>query len=462
MRKCKLSPLSHGVIYTSFLAFSICLETVVLPEEEMDLLSIAIVTAGLLLYSLVSGKLRGTFITAPLLFTLFGLAVGQGGFNIANISVGHSAIHVAAELTLILVLFSDAARIDFNRLRRDHNLPVRMLLIGLPLAIAGGTLFAVQLFPSLLFWEAALLAALLAPTDAALGQAVVSAQSVPVRIRQAINVESGLNDGIALPAVLLFAALASAETATSGASDWLRFGIMQLTLGPLTGVAVGYLGSRLLDGAAERGWVSESFQGIGILSLTLFTYVAAELIGGNGFIAAFIGGLVFGNTVRHPCTFLFEFMETEGQLLMLLTFLVFGAALLPEALEHAQPVFLLYAILSLTIIRMIPIALSLFGTGLRASSVLFLGWFGPRGLASILFVLLILEESKLPHREELLSITVITVALSILLHGITAAPFAKVYGNLAARMGQSEENQPVIELPLRQGFVKAETDVPEK
>ena len=428
----------------------------------MDLLSIAIITAGLVLYSLVSGRLRGTFITAPLVFTLFGLAAGEGGFNLARINVGHSAIHIVAELTLVLVLFTDAARIDFTRLRRDHNLPVRMLLIGLPLAIALGTLLAVQFFPSFLFWEAALLAALLAPTDAALGQAVVSAKAVPVRIRQAINVESGLNDGIALPAVLLFAALASAESASSGASDWIRFGIMQLTLGPLTGIAVGYLGARLLDGAAERGWVSESFQGIGILSLAVFTYVAAELIGGNGFIAAFIGGLVFGNTIRHPCTFLFEFMETEGQLLMLITFLVFGAALLPEGLEHAEPVFFLYAILSLTVIRMIPIALSLLGTGLRVPSQLFLGWFGPRGLASILFVLLILEESELPHREALLSITVITVALSILLHGISAAPFAKIYGALAARMGECEENQPVVELPLREGYVKTETGTSDK
>lgn len=428
----------------------------------MDLLSIAIISAGLLLYSLISGRLRGTFITAPLVFTVFGLAAGAGGVNIVSIRVGHSAIHLVAELTLILVLFTDAARIDFTRLRRDHNLPVRMLLIGLPLTIAGGVLFAVQLFPSLLFWEAALLAALLAPTDAALGQAVVSAKAVPVRIRQAINVESGLNDGIALPAVLLFAALASAEHATSGVGDWIRFGVLQLTLGPLTGIALGYLGARLLDAAAERGWVSSSFQGIGILSLAIFTYVAAELIGGNGFIAAFVGGLVFGNTIRHPCTFLFEFMETEGQLLMLITFLVFGAALLPEGLEHATPVYFLYAVLSLTVIRMIPIAISFLGTGLRVPSQLFLGWFGPRGLASILFVLLILEESNLPHREALLSITVITVALSVLLHGLTAAPFAKIYGNLAARMGECEENQPVVELPLREGFDKTETDTSDK
>ncbi|MDX2480832.1 MAG: cation:proton antiporter, partial [Desulfuromusa sp.] len=358
-------------------------------------------------------------ITAPLVFVVFGILIGASGLDIVQLDQGHSAIHFIAELTLILVLFTDAARIDLKRLRRDHNLPVRMLLVGLPLAIAAGTLLATQLFPSFLIWEAALLAALLAPTDAALGQVVVSAKIVPVRIRQAINVESGLNDGIALPAVLLFAALASAEYAASGAGEWIRFGALQLTLGPLIGVIVGFVGARGLDTAAERRWASESFQGIGILSLAVFTYVTAELIGGNGFIAAFIGGMVFGNTIRHPCTFLFEFMETEGQLLMLITFLVFGAVLLPEGLEFVTPMILLYAVLSLTVIRMIPIAISLIGTRLRLPTQLFLGWFGPRGLASILFVLLILEETELPHRAELLSITVVTVALSVLLHGVT-------------------------------------------
>lgn len=424
----------------------------------MDLLSLAVIAGGLLLYSLISGRLQGTIITAPLVFIIFGFVIGTDGLNVAMFDVGHSAIHLIAELTLLLVLFTDAARIDLTRLRRDHNLPVRMLILGLPLTIAGGTLIATQLFPSFSFWEAALLAALLAPTDAALGQAVVSAKAVPVRIRQAINVESGLNDGIALPAVLLFAALASVQPESSDAGEWVQFVLLQLTLGPLTGVIVGWVGARLLDTAGERGWANDSYLGIGILSLAVFIYLAAELIGGNGFIAAFIGGMVFGNTIRHPCTFLFEFMETEGQLLMLIAFLVFGAALLPEGLEHMNLTVFLYAILSLTVIRMIPIALSVAGARLRPPTQLFLGWFGPRGLASILFVLLILERSNVPHRDELLSITVVTVMLSAVLHGMTAAPFAKLYGRLAAGMGECEENQPVLEMPLRDGFVQMENN----
>ena len=382
----------------------------------------------------------------------FGLGAGASGAGIADIDIGHSAIHVIAELTLILVLFTDAARIDLGRVREDHNLPMRMLLIGLPLAIAAGTLAAAALFPSFSIWEAALLAALLAPTDAALGQSVVSAKAVPLRIRQSINIESGLNDGIALPAVLLFAALAGAVHGSSDASDWLQFGILQVTLGPLAGVAIGYAGARLIDTAGEREWATEAFLGIGILSLSVLAYVLAELIGGNGFISAFVAGVVFGNTIRHPCTFLFEFMESEGQLLMLITFLVFGAALLPEGLAHANITIVIYAVLSLTVIRMVPIALSLLGSGIRAPTFLFLGWFGPRGLASILFVLLILDETDLPHRAEILSITVITVGLSVVLHGITAAPLAKAYGRLAASMGECEEHKTVSDMPLREGM----------
>jgi NhaP-type Na+/H+ or K+/H+ antiporter len=417
----------------------------------MDLFSLGIIVLGFFLYALISGRLSGTIITAPLVFIIFGLVIGAGGLNIAKVDVGHSAIHLIAEFTLILVLFIDASRIDLKRVRADHNLPARMLIIGLPLTIVAGAIVAWQLFPAFSLWEVALLAALLAPTDAALGQAVLAAKVVPARIRQAINIESGLNDGIALPVVLLFAALASAGHGASDATEWIRFTVMQLTLGPIVGIAVGFAGARLLDSAAEHRWASTPFQGIGILSLSLLTYVAAEHIGGNGFIAAFIGGMVFGNTVRHPCTFLFEFMETEGQLLMLITFLVFGAALLPQGIAHASPAYFAYAVLSLTVIRMIPIALSLIGTGVRLPTQLFLGWFGPRGLASILFVLLILDESEMVHREALLSITVITVALSALLHGVSAAPFARMYGRLVSDMGECEENRPVADMPMREG-----------
>jgi NhaP-type Na+/H+ or K+/H+ antiporter len=417
--------------------------------------AIALVALTFFLYSLVSGRLDGTMLTAPMVFVVVGFLVGAGGFGILEVDAGHSTLHIIAELTLILVLFTDAARIDLMRVKTDHNLPLRMLVIGLPFAIAFGTLVATVLFPDFSFWEAALLAALLAPTDAALGQAVVMAKAVPIRIRQAINIESGLNDGIALPAVLLFAALAGAHGAAEG-NDWFRFGLLQVTLGPLAGAAIGFPGARLLDYAAEKGRASTSFQGIGILAVAILSYVAAEMIGGNGFISAFVAGMVFGNTIRHPCSFLFEFMETEGQLLMLITFLVFGAVLLPEGITNVEPAYFIYAVLSLTVIRMLPIVVSLLGSGVRLPTQLFLGWFGPRGLASILFVLLILEEAEILHQSQILSITVITVGLSIVLHGVTAAPFASVYGRIAESMGDCEERKSVADMPLRDGAMMNE------
>ena len=416
----------------------------------MDLITLAVIALGLVGFSVFSGKLQGTIITAPLLFIVFGFAIGEGGFSIAQLDLDHGAIHLLAEATLILVLFSDAARIDLSRLRKDHNLPVRMLALGLPLVMVTGMAVAMLLFEHFSIWEAALLAAILAPTDAALGQAVVSDEAVPVRIRQAINVESGLNDGIALPVVLFLASAASAAQQSS-TGDWLAFAAGQLILGPIVGAAIGFCGARALDVAAEREWSTTAFQGIGVISVALLAFVVAELVGGNGFIAAFIGGMVFGNSVRHPCTFLFEFMATEGELLVLITFLVLGAVMLPDALQHLNWTWVLYATLSLTLVRMIPIGLSLLGTGIRLPSYLFLGWFGPRGLASILFVLLILEDAELVHGHELLSVTIITVVLSALLHGITAAPLAKAYGKMTRELGDCEEHRPTEEHPLRDG-----------
>jgi NhaP-type Na+/H+ or K+/H+ antiporter len=272
-----------------------------------------------------------------------------------------------------------------------------------------------------------------------------------VRIRQTINVESGLNDGIALPAVLFIAALAGAHHGAESASGWINFIGLQLVVGPAVGLAIGYVGARLIDETAQRNWASTTFQGIAILALAVLSFSVAELVGGNGFIAAFVSGMVFGHVIRHACAFLFEFMESEGQLLTLITFLIFGAVLLPEGLANATPATFAYALLSLTVIRMLPVALSLLGTGVSLPTQLFLGWFGPRGLASILFVLLILEESSMLHKDTLLSTTVITVALSVVLHGISAAPLARAYGRLADAMGTCTENESVSEMPLRHG-----------
>lgn len=420
----------------------------------MDSLGFAVIAIGVILFSLVSRRLRDSVITGPMVFAAFGLLIGQGGLSLVDLDLGHGFIHGLAELTLVLVLFSDATRIDLRQVKRDHNLPLRLLLFGMPMTIILGTVLALLLPLGLSFWEAALLAAILAPTDAALGQAVVSNPRVPARIRQALNIESGLNDGIALPVVLLFASLASAFHGDVEEQNWLFFGAKQILLGPLAGILVGGLGAWLIDRAVRAGWMRESFEGPAILGVALLAFAGAELIGGNGFIAAFTAGIVFGNQVRARCSYLFEFAESEGQLLTLLTFMIFGAAIVPEAFDGLSWSVVVYAVLSLTLVRMLPVALSLIGTGVKLPTIAFLGWFGPRGLASFLFALLVLGETAPGAPGTILVVTVTTVAASIVLHGLTAAPAAHRYAAATKALGDCEEARPVSEMPTRTGMVE--------
>lgn len=414
----------------------------------MDHVAFLSIAAFFLAFGLITRRIDGSVLTGPMLFAGFGLLVGPAVMGIVSMQVDNHAIHLLAEITLVLVLFSDAASIDLRQLRHDHNLPARMLLIAMPLTIALGTLAAMWVFPVLGLWEAALLAAILAPTDAALGQAVIANRDVPVRIRQALNVEGGLNDGIALPLVLIFAALASASQEANDAGHWLAFGAKQVILGPIAGIAVGFIGGKLVGLAYRTGWMNEGAEGMVALALAFGCFAAAESIHGNGFLAAFMGGLFFGNTLRQKCAFLYEFAESEGQIFVLLTFLVFGAVMVPAAFPHITGAHVVYGILSLTVLRMVPVVISLLGTGLSALSWLFLGWFGPRGLASVLFVLLVLEESKLVHEQEIFAAAIVTIVLSIVLHGMSAGPASRAYALRARRMGDSAENMPVAEEPF--------------
>lgn len=415
--------------------------------EAPTFLALALTLVG---FGLVSARLSGSVLTAPILFVAAGLLLGPLGVGVVEIDFTGGALETVAEFTLVLVLFADAARIDVKSLWRYHSLPTRMLLIGLPLTILAGTLVAMAIFPGLPIFEAALLAAILAPTDAALGQAVVTDGKIPVRIRQTLNAESGLNDGIALPVVLLFASLTlAAEGPSQDAAGWIQFGLLQIILGPIAGIVAGYIGGRLIDHASQAGWMTTAFQGLSTLAVALAAFALAELLEGNGFIAAFVAGLTVGNVHRGVCDYLFEFAESEGQLLTVVTFFLFGAVIVPQVIDHFTLSILLYAIASLTVVRMVPVAISLIGSRLRLPTWIFLGWFGPRGLASILFALLVLGESEAEGSIELMATVSATVLLSILLHGVTAAPAARWYGRLAARMGECEEVEPVEEMRPR-------------
>ncbi|MDX2317104.1 MAG: cation:proton antiporter [Hyphomicrobiaceae bacterium] len=392
--------------------------------------TVLIVLGVVAIYALMARWIELSVITLPMIFTGLGIALGGTGLDLVPMGADNEVIHAFVEITLVLVLFSDASGVKRQNLSGGNvTIPVRMLLIGMPLTVALGTLVAMWVSPNQPWALALLVAAILTPTDAALGQSVVSNPNVPKRISQSINIESGLNDGLAFPIVLLAAITAARATGYEGgqAPDNVAvFVLLQITVGLLAGAMVGYGAAKLLDFAIGRNATTTVAQGLYFLSVAFLAYFGAELVGGNGFIAAFVGGLVFGNTLRAPSVFIREFMEGEGQLLTLATFFIFGSVLAPIGLEHASWKTVTLALLFLTVVRMLPIWLSLAGLKLSSYEKIFLGWFGPRGLASILFALLVLEEFPIPGAQELTACVVLTVLISIVLHGVSAAPLSNL------------------------------------
>lgn len=397
---------------------------------------LAVLAAVVLGYALLSRRLETTVVSAPMVFVAAGVIAGPKVLGLSSSSLAEHAGLVLAEVALAFLLFTDAARIDLGRLRSAKALPVRLLGVGMPLTIALGVAAGAVLLGEIDFWEAALVAAILAPTDAALGQAVVASKKVPVRIRQGLNVEAGLNDGLSVPFVALFLALA-VESEDISAQGWVGFAAEQIGLGTLVGVAAGGVGGWLLGRAARRGMMTEAFERLAVLSLAVLAFVLADEIGGNGFIAAFVGGLAAGRTgiVRSERTL--GFLVDEGELLSLGVFFIFGVAAL-DLIEPAGWEVVLYAALSLTAIRMAPVAVAVAGAGFDRRSVAFMGWFGPRGLASIVLVLTVAEEEpELPGLQVVLAAVAVTVLASVVLHGITAMPFVNALARRSATPDRS-------------------------
>ena len=415
----------------------------------VDLIVLACVVFA---FGIVSRRLEGTVLTAPIVFVLAGAVLGPAGLGLVEMALDDHTVLLLGEIALALVLFTDAARTDLSTLRQNKALPLRLLGIGMPLTIALGTIIAALLLTDLTIWEAAIVGTVLAPTDAAFGQAVVSNLRVPVQVRQALNVEAGLNDGLSVPFLGLFLILAEADEGHLPARAWARFALEQVGLGVLVGVGIGLAGGWLVAWASRKGWMAGTFQRLALLALALIAWALADQIGGNGFIAAFVGGLAVGPTAKSVGEQLFRFTEAEGQLLSLSVFFVFGAL----AIGLIQPLsweVALYALLSLTAIRVLPVALSLLRTHLAGVSVLFAGWFGPRGLASIVLGLIVVAEApQLAGRHEIEMVVASTVLLSVLLHGLTATPLSAAYARRVEGMAQdAPEKQVADEASTRRG-----------
>ena len=390
--------------------------------------SVVVLAAAVLLFGLVSRPIDRSPLTGPILFTGLGLLAGQAGLGVLDLAVDGEVVTVLTEVTLSLVLFTHAARMDLPRLRTSAALPARMLL-SLPLVIALGAAAGMWLL-GLDLATAALLGAVLAPTDAALGQAVVSDERLPVRIRQTLNVESGLNDGIMVPFVTVLLAVVAGEGEAMGPGEIIGQAAGQLAVGVLVGLAVGAGGAWAIERASDRDWMTSGWQQIATLACALLAAGGSSAAGGNEFVAAFVGGMAFGAIAHRRCAGVYAFAEEEGRLLTLLVFVVFGASLAPDLHGRLGWAEVGYVVASLTVVRMVPIALSLLGIGLRPDSVAFLGWFGPRGLASILFLLLVVEELGEQGAAPVAGVAVWTVGTSILVHGASAVPLVGAYSRL--------------------------------
>ena len=395
----------------------------------MDASGLAASALLLLAYAAVSRRLSGSVITSAMVFVSGGILLSDEALGWIDSSIGSESVRWVAEATLTVVLFSDASRIDLAKLRREYVVPLRLLAIGLPLTIVAGALAGVAVLGELALIEAVLLAIVLAPTDAALGQAVVTDPRVPSRVRQGLNVESGLNDGICVPLLLIAIAIAEAEEGAIGNGAALRLVVEEIGYGCIGGLIAGLAAAAVVKWGVPRRLVDSLWLQIVPVAGATLAYGLAVWMGGSGFIAAFVGGAVFGALRREVGGEVSRFLEETGSVLGAATFILFGAVMLVPVLDDLSAEIVLYALLSLTLVRMVPVALAMIGTRARRPTVAFLGWFGPRGLASIVFAVILVEEANLAHESLLLTTIFLTIALSVLLHGLTATPLAGRYAD---------------------------------
>lgn len=390
--------------------------------------NLAILAAFAFLFSVIAGRIERSAITGPMIYVVFGLLAGPMVFGFLKMDVQAVELRVIADLTLALVLFIDAANADLSTLRTHAIIPRRMLLIGLPLAIALGIGAGWVIFPELGFYEVCLLATMLAATDAALGKGVVTNQAVPARLREGLNVESGLNDGMCVPVLLVFLVLATGESHGEGGTALaLTLVAEEIGIGAAVGLVFAYFAVKILRIALKRGWFTDIWAQIPVIGLALACFATADRLHGSGYIAAFLGGLLFGHMTRRTHE-LVQAGEGVAELLAMLTWVVFGTVAVGQSWVVMTWPVLLYSLLSLTVIRMLPNILALTRSGEGWEPKFFLAWFGPRGLATIVFFVIV-ADANLPGEPIIQSVVVCTITLCIVAHGVTANAWAKRIAN---------------------------------
>lgn len=376
-------------------------------------------------FSVIAGRIERSTISGPIIFILFGLVAGPLGFGLLALEVNAVELRVVADLTLALVLFIDASNADLSVLRLHSVIPRRMLTIALPLCIAMGIGLGVLVFPDVALFELCILATMLAATDAALGKGVVSNKEVPPRVRESLNAESGLNDGLCVPVLFVFLALATGTAGEAGGVELaLKLVLQELGIGIAVAVIIVTLGSKVVRFCYGRGWFTDVWIQIPVVTLALACFATAQSLHGSGYIAAFVGGLLFGHFSNKDTHKLVLAGEGIAELLAMLTWVIFGSVYMGYYWSSMTADVVIYSLLSLTVIRMLPVIIALIGTGEKFETKMFLAWFGPRGLASVVF-LVIVSASNLPAVSVLAHTVVCTITLCIVAHGLTANVWAK-------------------------------------
>jgi len=393
-------------------------------HENIAILLITIVVLG---YGYFSKSLLRFNISGPMVFTSIGILISPIALDLVKVDINAEIVTITAEIALIIILFSDASTLNLKKIK--WSIPSRLLFIGLPLTIIFASVVAKLIFPDESVIYLVLMALLLAPTDAALGKAVVTDKGVPLNIRSSINIESGLNDGIVFPILIGVVAMITTSQETSSDTHWLLYVGQQVVFGAIIGSIVGYINALFSVKTISKDKMETAYKNLIPIAIAILAYYVAEYVGGNGFIAAFFSGLFLGNYNDKLRENVENFVESESELLILISFMIFGLVFVPNTIEFWDTKVVLFSVLSLTVLRMIPVAISLIGTKLDVATVLFIGWFGPRGIASILYVLIVVHEViSIETHETIYAVVTLTILLSIFLHGLSAKPLVSLYG----------------------------------
>ena len=393
----------------------------------------AIIAVFIVFYSLIAKAIGRTWISDAMVFVGAGFLLGDDGLGWLHFNVTSENLETIVELTLALILFTDAANANLPVLKNSLRLPWRLLAIGLPLTIALGFGVSSLLFPQFSWVEAALLAVMLAPTDAALGKAVVSNTQVPDNIREDLNVESGLNDGICVPLLLSLLAIADSQQIQGSPTSLLvSLFLQQIGIGVLISVSFAFIATQMRHFFLKKNWAASDWQPVLPIALAVACFATSQQLGGSGFIACFVGGLMFGGLNRQQRESLLMAAEGTGDALSLITWVAFGSSIVVLVFAQITWQAVVYGVLSLTLVRMVPVAIALFRLKQNLYTVLFAGWFGPRGLASIVFAVMVLD-ARLPYSQEIAVVVSLTIIFSVIAHGLSATPLANRYGRWWSR-----------------------------